>query len=324
MDRRWVGPHGIGRFALEVSARIQAKSLDLSGRPLDLLDPFRLNHHLRKIPGAVFFSPGFNPPQGRPCPFFITIHDLIHLDFPEESSPLKRLWYEVVIRPALSRAQGVFTVSEFSRDRISEWAGIDPSAITVLGNGVGPEFSPEGPAWAHAQRPYFLYVGNHKPHKNTDGLITAFANSGLSEDFDLVLTGTPDLRILRSPDVRKLENRVRFLGSIPDGELSALYRSALALVLPSWIEGFGLPLIEAMASGTPVISSNRAALPEIGGDAALYFDPEDAESLEAALWRFSDPKESLPYRVRGLSRARIFDWGKIGTVLESTLLEAEP
>lgn len=324
MDPRWNGPHGIGRFGREVLARISHTPLEMKGKPLDLLDPVRLNRHLKRQPQAVFFSPGFNPPAGRPCPFFFTLHDLIHLDSKEESGPLKRLWYEIVVRPALERSEGIFTVSEFSKGRILDWSGMDPDKITVVGNGVGPEFTPEGPRWDKARRPYFLYVGNHKPHKNSQGLVEAFSRSGLSRDFDLVLTGQPNPAMTRCLAHLPEGNALRFLGKIEDFELAALYRSAQSLILPSWIEGFGLPLIEAMASGTPVISSNRTALPEIGGDAALYFDPSEPESLVAALHRFQDPEQSQPYRRLGIERARLFRWEQVSARIQKRLQKALP
>ena len=313
IDQRWEGPHGIGRFAREVASRIPHRPLALTGKPLHPLDPLRLQRVLRKNPSDPFFSPGFNPPWGRPCPFFFTIHDLIHLEVAEESSALKRLFYEGLIRPALKHAEAIFTVSEFSKSRIAAWGRISPERITVVGNGVSQGFSPEGDHWQGTHRPYFLYVGNHKPHKNTRGLIEAFGHSGTQKEMDLLLTGcpTPELETLVSS--LSLDDSVKFLGRVDENSLAALYRGTHALVIPSWYEGFGLPLVEGMASGAPVLSSNRSSLPEIGGDAVHYFDPGEPESLVEGLRYFGAQGRSNALRDKGLERAKTFDWDQVAT-----------
>ena len=313
MDRRWEGPHGIGRFATEIAQRLPHESLPLAGRPLDLWDPLRLKTALSRHPQALFLSPGFNPPLGRPCPFFLTLHDLIHL-----SSPIRRLWYDGVIRPALKRADGVFTVSEFSKRGILEWSGLEPHQITVVGNGVSNVFTPEGPTY-QAPRPYFLAVGNPKPHKNLEALIRAFVRSGLGEDRDLRLTGPPSPELLRRLPDSKLQDGIHFEGRVTELQLAALYRGAIALVLPSRMEGFGLPLIEAMASGTAVIASDRGALPEIGGNACRYVDPDREESLVEALRAFVDPTVRAPFVALGLVRAKDFHWDGVAARIQQRL-----
>ena len=319
IDRRWEGPHGIGRFAHEVASRIPHQSLELSGKPLHPLDPLKLHRVLRKNAANTFFSPGFNPPFGRPCPFFFTIHDLIHLEVPEESGALKRLFYEALIRPALKEAEAIFTVSEFSKSRIAEWGRVPHETIVVVGNGVSQSFSPEGDRWEGTDRPYFLYVGNHKPHKNTPGLIEAFGQSGLQREMDLLLTGfpTPELEVLVAS--LSLDESVRFLGLVDEPTLAALYRGTRALILPSWYEGFGLPLVEAMASGAPVLSSNRSSLPEIGGDAVRYFDPGQPESLVEGLRQFETETSSDFLRQKGLDRAKTFNWDQVATRIQGAL-----
>ena len=315
-DDRWLGPHGIGRFAAEVAARCPMTPLALGGKPLSLLDPARLTLALSRSGPEHFFSPGFNAPLGRPCPFSLTVHDLIHLDVPAESSAAKRLYYRHVIKPALARATTVFTISDYSRQRIAEWSGLEPSRIRVVGLGVGAGFTPQGPARTH-ERPYLLYVGNHKPHKNLDGLLRAFAASGLAADFDLLLTGTLSPGLIDMARRLGISTRVRGLGLVPEGDLPTLYRGARALVMPSFHEGFGLPVIEAMACGTPVLSSNRTALPEAGGDAVAYFDPGVEDSFIEGLRGLTDEGLLADLRARGLRRARRFDWNEVaGRVMQ--------
>ena len=309
-DARWLGPHGIGRFAAEVSTRCSMTAIDLGGKPLGLTDPLRLWRYLTALKPAHFFSPGFNAPLGRPCPFSLTVHDLIHLDVRQERSPAKQAYYQLVVKPAVHNADVVFTGSEYARQRIAEWSGVDADRIVLTGHGVGPAFQPEGPLWAHG-RPYLLYVGNQKPHKNVEALVQAFAASGLGGDFDLLLTGELAASVAQAIDRAHLRDRVKPLGLVPEKDLPSLYRTAHALIMPSLHEGFGLPVIEAMACGTPVLSSNRTSLPEAGGDAVGYFDPEDQESFVGGLRSLRDEGLLSDLRARGLRRAGLFDWDRV-------------
>ncbi len=309
-DARWLGPHGIGRYAAEVSARCAMHPLILPGKPLGLWDPIQLSQILARQRPRHFFSPGFNAPLGSPCPFSLTIHDLIHLDVPDERSWVKYAYYQHVVRPALHRAACIFTVSEYSRQRIAAWSGIDMARITLAGNGVDKEFSPTGSGWTH-ERPYLLYVGNQKPHKNVAGMVRAFACSGLASEFDLLLSGELSRSVAEVSAWVGVADKVKGLGFVHETDLPALYRSAHALVMPSRYEGFGLPVVEAMACGTPVLSSNQTALPEVGGEAVMYFDPDDQESFVQGLRGLRDSGLLAEMRSRGLARAPQFDWDHV-------------
>lgn len=306
-DQRWIGPHGIGRFAQEVAAHTHFQSLGLSGSPLVWQDPWRLRQALKTLRPAHFFSPGFNAPLGRPCDFSFTIHDLIHLAFPAEQSLPKKLYYRWIIRPATRNASVVFTVSEYSRRRIVEWSGVAEQKVVVCGNGVDERFFQAGPGWQHP-RPYLLYVGNQKPHKNVEALISAYAKSRVAPDVDLLLTGQFSADVAQVVNEEKLGGKVVALGSVSEQDLPALYRGAQALVMPSLYEGFGLPVVEAMAAGTPVLSSNRTSLPEVGGDAVLYFEPDHLDSMVEALNQISDSTLMQQLRLAGPVRAAKFCW----------------
>lgn len=308
-DARWIGPHGIGRFAREVIGRIpKVNPLPGSLPLLHPFEPFWLSSLLLRVRPRVYFSPGFNPPLWSPVPFVFTIHDLIHLHFPEETNARKRAYYRFVVRPAAERAYRVLTVSEFSKREILEWARLPEEKVVVVGNGIGPEFSPQGKRHEPGY-PYVFYVGNTKPHKNFNRLLEAFARSGLLGEVRLVCTGTPSARVWSLIQELDLERQVVFAGTVPDELLPAYYRGALALVFPSLYEGFGLPALEAMACGIPVVTSSVTSLPEVVGDAAVLVDPYDVESIAWGVRRVvedSSLREEL--RRKGLERAKQFSW----------------
>lgn len=320
-DERWLGPHGIGRFASEIAQRSDFAAANIPGKPLSLLGPWRARLRLQQLRPAHFFSPGFNPPMGTPCSFSLTLHDLIHLDVAEERSLVKTLYYNHIIKPALQRADLVFTVSEYSRRKIRAWSGLPEERIVCVGNGVAQAFSPEGASWRHP-KPYLLYVGNQKPHKNVAGMVHAFAACRLSADYDLLLTGTVSPAVAAAAQRAGVADRVIGLGLVPETDLPALYRGATALVMPSRYEGFGLPLVEAMACGTAVLSSNRTALPEVGGDAVGYFDPDDRDSFVAGLDDLADAGLRATRRIAGIARARLFNWDQVAAKVNGAIQQA--
>jgi glycosyltransferase involved in cell wall biosynthesis len=309
-DSRWEGPHGIGRFAREVGKRLEGfDRVSLSGSPSGALEPARLTRYLRSQKPELYLSPGYNAPLGEPCPFIFCVHDLNHVVMEGNSSALKRAYYRFVLRPALHRAAVVLTVSEFARNSICEWGALPESQVCNVGNGVSELFVPGPASRREPASPYFLYVGNHKSHKNFDRLLDAFAISRVRDEYFLVSSGVADEALGRRVRALKLEGRVKFVGQLSDSELAELYRGATALVLVSLYEGFGLPLVEAMACGTPVITSNLASMPEVVGDAALVVDPLDVGAIAESLTRMaSDAELRSRLRERGLKRARHYSW----------------
>jgi glycosyltransferase involved in cell wall biosynthesis len=227
-------------------------------------------------------------------PFVVTVHDLIHLRNP---NPVARLYARQMIGRAIRRSRRVLTVSETVKREIVSTFGCADDHVAVTPNGVRTPFSEDGPV---AEGRYFLYVGNDKPHKNVDVLVDAFSKV---ENASLVLTGAAFERF-------KPRERVVVSGFVGDAELAALYRGAIALVMPSRKEGFGLPALEAMASGCAVITSNAPALVEITGEAALHVEA-DAASLAAAMTRIaSDETLRAALASRGMARAKDFTWSR--------------
>lgn len=312
-DTRWVGAHGIGRFASELYGRLPGfRGIDLGGRPASPIDPWRLAGYLSAQRPELFLSPGYNAPAGKNHRFGLTVHDLNHLRVAENSSVPKRLYYRMVMRPAIHRAAIVLTVSEFSRREICDWAGIEESRVLNVGNGISAEFDTEGPKHVGRDgRPYLLYVGNYKPHKNFERLLRAFVRTRSMQEHSLLCTGHSPASVLRLIAKLGLGARVQFTGEVSDAHLATLYRGAAGLVCVSTYEGFGLPTVEAMACGTPVIASNVAAIPEVTGDAALLVDPRDIDAIANAIDRVAEDGElRAALRARGLSRAKQFSWDR--------------
>jgi len=244
----------------------------------------------------VLHVPHYNLPLMHRGPLLATIHDLTHL-LDENYARSARSWFYA--RPMFGfvahRAEHIFTVSEYSKARIVEKLGVDPARITVVHCGVSPQFRPlrcdtsqvEISGTVRIPRPYLLFVGNLKPHKNLATLLQAFRNLvNLGQEHSLICVG--DDRRGRSATnalIRQLNltGRVWILAHVETDALVKLYAGAEVLVLPSFEEGFGLPVIEAMACGTPVVCSRSASLPEVGGDAAEYFDPHSYDDLTTVL-----------------------------------------
>ena len=225
-------------------------------------------------------------------PFVVTVHDLIHLRKP---NPIARIYARQMIGRAVRQSRRVLTVSEAVKGEIVSAFGCADDHVLVTPNGVGAPFSAAGKA---AEGRYFLYVGNDKAHKNVEVLVEAFSRI---ENASLVLTGAAFDRF-------KSRERVVITGFVDDDELAALYRGAIALVMPSREEGFGLPALEAMASGCAVITSNAPALVEITGDAALHVEPNAASLADAMTRMASDESLRSALASRGIARAKHFTW----------------
>lgn len=307
IDARWDGPHGIGRFSKNVReglGEIGSCTLRSGPDPTHPLDCLWVSYQLwRRRPG-LYFTPGFTPPWRTQVPFVFAIHDLVHLKCPVESDWKKRLYYRWIVLPAAKRARFILTPSNFSKAAIIDWARVPAARVVVTGNAAGPEFEPEGPR-ADPGYPYIFAVASGKPHKNRRRLVQAFQLSGLRSDgFHIVFTGE------RSADVDGLvPDGIHFLGTVADDQLPNWYRGARMTAFLSLYEGFGIPLLESMACGVPVITSNTTSPPEVVGDAALCVDPLDVRAIAAAigmLHRDHELREAL--RERGLRRAGQFTW----------------
>jgi glycosyltransferase involved in cell wall biosynthesis len=282
--------------------------------------------------GADFAAfPNYVVPLASPCPTLAVVHDVALLRMPELFTLRKRLVMQPMLRQSLSAASVVATVSEASRADIVQWLGVPADRIALLPGAAHPSCRPMAPEEvapireAHGlRRPYVLTVGTLEPRKNLVTLLDAFDRlwgadkdpsllpPSMSGDVDLVVVGGRgwrDRRLMRELGARSSLGRVRWLGYVPEDELIALYGGAELLVYPSRLEGFGLPVIEAMACGTPVVASDVTALREVAGGAAALVPPGDAPALAAAMARvLADPAAAAAAREAGLRRAGAFSW----------------
>lgn len=324
-DTRWEGTHGIGRVTSELRARLFPNGGYLSPRwpvsPVSPIDPFVRGAQLLASRNSVFYSPGFNPPVCAEERAVFTVHDLIHLRVPGGGGWLKQSYFERIVRPAISKGFRVLTVSEYSRNDLLTWSGAPETAVLNVGNGVDESFFEPVAAWKPGY-PYVLYVGGRKLHKNLDRLLEAYAASRAASEIWLVLSGLPDSQLIAQAAKLGVADRLVFAGRIPDSELASYYRGAIALLFPSFFEGFGLPPVEAMAGGTPVLTSNATSLPEAVGDAALTVDPFSVEALRDGIDRLAfDSELRLRLQIAGPIQARRHSWDNVAAKVGCTLAE---
>ncbi len=312
--------HGIGRYSAELEQRIRGfVGIEIKGEPYGAIEPFRLTRFLQNRRPEFYLSPGFNAPIGRPCRFGFTVHDLNHLYVRENRSVLKSAYYEYVIRPAIRNAEMVFTVSEFSRDQIMEWSGCGPERIVVIRQGISKAFRAEGQCEPPAI-PYFLFVGNDRPHKNLARIVCAFSASRCYADTEFIITGTVRPEFLEQIRRLGIERKIKVLGGVSDERLASLYRGSVCLVFASLYEGFGLPVIEAMACGTPVLTARIASLPEVAGDAALYVNPFKVDEIRAGMEHMLfDAGFRQELSARGLKRAKLYEWELAARAVQSEI-----
>lgn len=268
--------------------------------------------------------PHWNVPLLCRTPFVVTIHDLILLEQPVSSKTttrgpivhwLKRLGYRIALWHAIVASKKIVAVSEYTRSSIGKFFPRIPSSkVEVVYEGLTelPSHSTT-PSLHDSIAPYLLYVGNAYPHKNLDSLLAAFAIfSKAHPGVELVLAGRDDLFYKRLRLSVDESTHVRFVMNPTDMKLAELYRDASLYVFPSKSEGFGLPPLEAMSMGIPVASSNATCLPEILGDAALYFPPDDVEAMAAAIEHgFSDERLRAELVATGREQVKKYSWASM-------------
>jgi len=275
---------------------------------------------LHKWRADVLHAPCYLAPLTTRVPTVVTVHDVASFLFPEKFVLSHRVVYGTLVPLSIRRAAAIIAVSRFTRSELCRITGIPGDRVTVVYNAADPVFNPSSngidPAAVRARygipERYVLFVGVLEPRKNVIGLLEAFAAVRDRIPHALVLTGRAGWHtraVFTSIDRLRLRDRVVRTDYMPTVDLAAIYRQADAFVYPSLYEGFGMPVLEAMACGVPVITSDRSALPEVAGDAALLVAPDDRRALSDAMVRVvSDARLREELRTRGLVRARAFSW----------------
>jgi glycosyltransferase involved in cell wall biosynthesis len=340
VDLRMYRHSGIGRYLRNLLPRLlpllNADSVrvlceqQVVGRPKWLQDQrvklvetgakvYSVSEQLLSLRGAyngsdLLWVPHYNAPLYYPGLMVVTIHDMAPLALPEIlKSALKRKYAKLLIERAVKQAAAILSVSEFTAKELRERLGVPAKKITVTHLGIDVDWPDT--AQPHSEIdgvPYLLYVGNVKPNKNLGLLLRAFARVSDLLPYRVLLVGrmegfgTGDQAAIAQ--AKKMGNRVRFAGVVPDKDLISLYAGASALVFPSLYEGFGLPLLEAMRFGCPVLCSTAASLPEVAGDAALYFDPHSEQELADSLLMVRDSAKMMKLRLAGEERIKQFSF----------------
>lgn len=267
---------------------------------------------IRNIGADLLFSPHFNVPLFCPVPFVVTVHDLILHRYPNRASWVKQMMYRLIIGHTVRHAQAIVAVSAFTRQEVSDTYGpVAGEKTRVILEGVSEIYRPV-PASASqpvlerhaAHRPYFLYVGNAKQHKNVPLLIEAFQKAQLKDTDLLLVSGGAEARALKLPE------NVRILSSVSDADLPALYSAAKALLTASFYEGYCLPVAEALACGSPVIASDRTAIPETAAGHAMLIEP----TVDAFIKALRNPPSKSDAFIAGT-------WQKAAEETEDLLLE---
>ncbi|HHP7230378.1 MAG TPA: glycosyltransferase family 4 protein [Xenococcaceae cyanobacterium] len=275
----------------------------------------------QQLKANLIYSPIPEAPLYSQCSYIVMCHDLIPLRFARLASPLTN-YFRWVVPTVLRQAKHIICNSEATARDITEFYGISAQKITpILLAYDRHNFYPQPVATLDN---YFLYVGRHDPYKNLLRLIKAFAAVTVNQDYYLYIAGATDPRFtpLLRQQARELniEHRIKFFGYVSDRDLAILMSNAIALVFATLWEGFGLPVLEAMACGTPVIASNLAALPEVAGDAAILVNPYETRAIAAAMESVAkDSQLRSQLSNQGLARAKLFSWKQTGKATAEVL-----
>lgn len=336
-DARTCTPHfpGIGRYARAlVAAMAQQLGEDwltvLTSRACELDDRLgdadgvslrRVPYEARSLVGLweiprllngvsadLYHSPYLLAPMPARVCSVVTLHDLIPLTHAECSTARARWFYRVWGLRALRRADAVVAGSHYALKQGMAVAGLDAGHIRVIHHGVDSLFCAR-PGDMSSQGPYLLYVGSDRPHKGLDLLLTALRSAPALPKLKIVGMQSHRGERRDEADALGVSDRIEWLGAVDDEQLAALYRGATAMVLPSRVEGFGLPVLEAMACGAPVVVSGIEPLLEVGGEAVQFFAPGDAEGLQQVLMSVcGDEALRRVMREQSLQRASVFKW----------------
>jgi glycosyltransferase involved in cell wall biosynthesis len=290
--------------------------------PFSLRQQWLVPRHLRQVEAALYHSAYYLMPYWPGVPTILTCYDLIPLIYPQHYTPWQRLFFRLGYGLALQSARHLLAISEATKADLVRHLGVRPERISVTPLAANVHFQPQTSDRITAVRhkyalpeQYVLYVGSNKPHKNLLRLVQAYAHCQRQRPatkIPLVVAGPWDPRYPEAKiEAQQLgiSAQIHFLGAVADGDLPALYSGATLFVFPSLYEGFGLPVLEAMACGLPVACANVSSLPEVAGQAALLFQPDNTQAISTAITDLlSDVERRHALARQGLRRAAEFSW----------------
>lgn len=333
----FLAPENFDEFS---SSAKNVKKVLVSARWYSWQEQIAMPYYIWRERVDLMHFPHFNVPLFCPAKFIVTIHDLILTKFPTPRASklhplfyaIKNLAYRIIISAAVRRSQSIIAVSEFTKNDLITQLKVAPEKIVVTYEGVAASIGKDNDKMANAvndkniilgyniKTPYLLYVGNVYPHKNLEGLLNIFSKIRLKNpEINLVLVGkedyfyqrvkkqAQDLGFYRQADVNR--DVVFFPDHVSDQDLKVFYHQARGYVFPSFYEGFGLPPLEAMAAGCPVVSSSEASMPEILGTAAIYFNPHNEIEMINQIGRLiADEVLRAELKVSGYKQAQKYSW----------------
>jgi glycosyltransferase involved in cell wall biosynthesis len=286
-----------------------------------LWELLRLTSLLRADQLDLYHGPANFLPPRKVCPYVLTLHDMFYFRNPRRTGFARSLYWRGYLRATWRLADRILTDSEHSKREILHFLPVPEERIRVIPMGVDGRFFEDAPAKARRlvrehyglHRPYVLFIARLDPDKNHEGVLRSFARvcEKGNRDLELVIGGARDYQSARLPVLARelgLEQRVRFLGYVEEQHLVALYQEAAVFCYPSFNEGFGLPPLEAMAAGVPVVSSGTSSLPEVVGEAGILVNPRSTESIAAGIVQCLAPSRARELREAGRERARLFTW----------------
>lgn len=285
-----------------------------------LWEQLRLPAAARASGVRLLHGMAFVAPQRSPCPTVVTVHDVSFVRYPQTFRRFNRIYLTLFTRFSVNRAARVIAVSQYTKDELIRLWGIPEEKISVVANGLDSAFQPAQSTEVESYRQrrglpqrYLFFLGTLEPRKNLVRLVRAYAASDApKQGVRLVIAGGKGWhydQLFREVMSLGMQDDIVFPGFLPSDEIAWWYRAAEVFIYPSLYEGFGIPVLEAMACGTPVITTTSSSLPEVAGDAAILVEPTDEIALtEAMMQLLDDTNRRQTLRDRGLQRAAQFSW----------------